>query len=352
MKRAILLLITFLAAPAAFAANVRNVAIYLYDGAEILDFSGPSEVLQSASHIAGGHESPALDVFTVARTKEPLTSQGFVKILPQYSIDDAPKVDVLVIPGGNTRKTIADAQAMAWLKNTITHAEITLTVCTGAFPVAKLGFLDGKEITTWYGAIDRLQQEAPNLTVKRGRRFVDNDRFITTAGVSAGIDGALHLVARLFGRRVADQTAEYMEYHWTPEPYLATSYSYLNPSADARGKARQLAEISAEAHDFDAARRILSELTTANPADSATWLDLGKLEMEAKAYPAAARAFERAAASDDLRAAALYNAACAYALSNQKPQAMASLTKSFEAGMPKDRALQDPDLALVRDSIK
>ena len=91
--------------------------------------------------------------------------------------------------------------------------------------------------------------------MKAGRRFVDNGHVVTTAGISAGIDGSLHVVARLLGRRIADQVANYMEYSWSPEATLATRYSYLNPSADERGRRAQVAEVQAESKNYEAARR-------------------------------------------------------------------------------------------------
>lgn len=106
--------------------------------------------------------------------------------------------------------------------------ELVFTVCTGAFVLAKTGLPNGREVTTWYGALKALEDNHAELNVVHGKRFVDSGPFVTTAGVSAGIDGALHVVARLLGRSVADGTAQYMEYRWTPEPYLTTGYHQLN----------------------------------------------------------------------------------------------------------------------------
>lgn len=245
MKKLATALALTLAMTATAETKTRNVAIFLYEGVEVLDFTGPAEVLEASSHFVS-HDNPPLKLFTVARTKEPVISQRFLKVVPDYTIENAPRIDVLVIPGGNTGPTLADAAAMEWIKKTVDSAEVTLTVCTGAMPLGKLGYFDGLEVTTWYGAIERLRTIAPKAHVKDGRRFVDNGKIITTAGVSAGIDGALHLVARIFGRRIADQTAQYMEYHWTPEPYLARTYPYLNPSTDDAGRAAQTAEIAAQ----------------------------------------------------------------------------------------------------------
>jgi transcriptional regulator GlxA family with amidase domain len=123
---------------------------------------------------------------------------------------------------------------LEWAKGSASQAEIAVSVCTGAFILAKAGLLDGKEATTWYGMLDKLEKDFPKVRVRRGNRFVDNGKIVTTAGVSAGIDGSLHVVARLLGSQVAGQTAQYMEYRWTPEAYLSNSYTYLNPSLDSR----------------------------------------------------------------------------------------------------------------------
>jgi transcriptional regulator GlxA family with amidase domain len=207
-------------APAPSSPAKRNVAIVLYEGVELLDFAGPGEVFAAAA--VGGE--PAFRVYTVATSKTPLTSQGFVKIIPDFTIDDAPHPDVIVLPGGSSSALTNDARFMAWARKALDGAEVSMSVCTGAFVLAKAGLLDGRVATTWFGAIDRLRKAAPNATVQEGRRFVDQGRIVTTAGVSAGIDGALHVVARLLGRGVADQTARYMEYRWSPEPYLVETY--------------------------------------------------------------------------------------------------------------------------------
>ncbi len=207
--------------PAPLSPATRNVAIVLYEGVELLDFAGPGEVFAAAA--VGGH--PAFNVYTVATSKAPLVSQGFVKIVPEFTIDDAPHPDLIVVPGGRSGALTNDARFMAWARKAFEGAEVSMSVCTGAFVLAKAGFLDRRVATTWFGAIEQLRKAAPTATVQEGRRFVDQGRIVTTAGVSAGIDGALHVVARLLGRSVADQTARYMEYRWSPEAYLVETYA-------------------------------------------------------------------------------------------------------------------------------
>jgi transcriptional regulator GlxA family with amidase domain len=215
-------------APSPSSLVTRNVAIVLYEGVELLDFAGPGEVFAAAN--VGGR--PAFRVYTVATTKAPLVSQGFVKIVPDFTIEDAPHPDLIVVPGGSSGVLTNDARFMAWARKAFEGAEVSMSVCTGAFVLAKAGLLDGRVATTWFGAVERLRKAVPTATVQEGRRFVDQGRVVTTAGVSAGIDGALHVVARLLGRSVADQTARYMEYRWSPEPYLVETYVLQSGAGD------------------------------------------------------------------------------------------------------------------------
>jgi len=184
----------------------RNVAIFIFQGMELLDFAGPGEVFQAAG--------PKFKVYSVAESTEPIVSQGFVKIVPEYSIHNCPKPDLLVIPGGATLTTQKNPDVIAWVKRVSGEAELTMSVCTGAFILAKAGLLDGQEATTHWFHLTRLGKSAPNIQVRSNVRFVDAGRIVTTAGVSAGIDGALHVVDRLLGHKTAERVAKGMEYKW------------------------------------------------------------------------------------------------------------------------------------------
>lgn len=190
----------------------RKVAIFIHNGVELLDFSGPGEVFASASH------GQAFDVYTVAASPDAVLSQRFVTVKPQYTLANCPPPDIIILPGGRTEVPLGDAAVIEWIKASSQKAEVVMSVCTGAFLLAKAGLLDGREATTHWSAIESLRQEAPKTTVRENRRFVDNGKVITAAGVSAGIDASLHLVDRLLGRDVAQQTARYMEYKWQAEP--------------------------------------------------------------------------------------------------------------------------------------
>ena len=181
---AMALLLTLPAAagePAARTTYTRNVAIVLYDGVEILDFAGPSMVFKAAAGFGRSGITPAFRVYTVAASREPLLSQGFVKILPEFTFEDAPAPDLIVFPGGSSDRLTENAKAMAWATKAMNAAEVTLTVCTGAFVPAKAGLLDGLEVTTYYGAIEGLKKEAPKARVQDGRRFIDNGKKIGRA---------------------------------------------------------------------------------------------------------------------------------------------------------------------------
>ncbi len=198
------------AAPEKPAKARRNVAIFVHEGVELLDFAGPGEVFAAAQF------GQAFRVYTVAATRDPIKSQGFLTITPEFTLADCPKPDLIVLPGGATGVPMKDPKVIEWVKSASGDSEVVLSVCTGAFLLAKAGLLDGKEATTHWGSIERLKAMAPKATVHAERRVVDNGKVVTAAGVSAGIDGSLHVVARLLGEKVAKDTARYMEYRWEP----------------------------------------------------------------------------------------------------------------------------------------
>jgi len=197
----------------ATVAKKRNVALFVYDGMEVLDFGGPAEVFAVASiKTNSGKWVAPFNVYTVALTTEPITSQGFVKIQPNYSIRNCPKPDILVVPGGATSTSRKTPEVIEWIKNSSKTTEVIMSVCTGAFLLGDAGLLIDQKATTWYGSIPRFRETYKNTEVLENVRFVDNGKIVTTAGVSAGIDGALHIVQRLISKKAAKETATYMEY--------------------------------------------------------------------------------------------------------------------------------------------
>lgn len=337
------------APPAATAGYTRNVAIVLYDGVEILDFAGPAEVFAAAASQGAHGRERAFNPYTVSKTREAIVSQGFVDVVPDYSIADAPKPDIIVLPGGGTDSLLRDPEWLAWVERASAEAETVLTVCTGAFIAGRLGLLDGHDATTWYAAVPRLQAEHPQASVIPGRRFIDSGKLITTAGVSAGIDGALHLVARTLGRYVADRTAEYMEYAWSPQSYTSSTYPLLNPRLDDRGRQLQLAAIASREGDHERAMAVHRALIAADRKDAEAWYQLGRSLLELRRLDEAIAAFTAAAEGESERGVALFNLACAYALSGQRDPAIDAAARAIEAGFKTRYYYEhDEDLDAVR----
>lgn len=184
-----------------------SICFYLQDGVEVLDFAGPMEVFSYAG----------FQVFTVSRRKEPIIAQDILKVMPDYSIDDAPPSDILAFFGGNAGNASMDTAVISWIKSRKADTKYFFSVCTGAFIIGRAGILDSLTATTFHESIESLRKALPSTKVLSDVRFVDNGSVITTAGISAGIDGALHLVARLKGEQAARDVAYYMEYDkWVP----------------------------------------------------------------------------------------------------------------------------------------
>ena len=192
-----------------------TVCFYLQDGVEVLDFAGPMEVFSYAG----------FKVFTVSRKKEPIVSQGILKVMPDYGIDDAPPADIMAFFGGNAGVASRDPAVISWINSRRPVTSYFFSVCTGAFILGKAGILDSLSATTFHSSIEDLRKALPNTKVLSDVRFVDNGTVITTAGISAGIDGALHLVSRLKGDEVAREVAAYMEYDkWIPNQGLVLGH--------------------------------------------------------------------------------------------------------------------------------
>jgi transcriptional regulator GlxA family with amidase domain len=328
----------------------KNVAILLYDGVEILDFAGPAEVFEAAAGYGASGQERAFKVFTVSRTKDKIVSQGFINVVPNYGIADSPRPDILVLPGGGSQAVTNDAAWMEWVKRVGAGADNVLTVCTGAFIAGKAGLLEGADATTWYNAVPRLAAEFPKTHAIPGRRFIDSGKVITTAGVSAGIDGSLHLVARLLGRYVADRTAEYMEYKWAPESYLSSHYTQLNPRLDDRGRVLQQAAITVKEGNVEAAMAAYRALIAKDASDAEAWLELGRALHVRKQYREAIEANLHAVEGAAQRAKASFNLACSYALLGEKEKALDAAAEAVSAGYRVKWFYEnDPDLASIRD---
>ena len=186
------------------------VAFAISEGVTVIDFAGPWEVFQDVMITDRGKDhgdQMPFQLFTVSDKTEPLTGSGGLKLVPDYTFDSAPQPKVVVVPAQRGSQALH-----AWLRKMATSTDVLMSVCTGAFQLGKAGLLDGKSATTHHDFLDRFAQAFPQVTVKRGLRFVEEERISTAGGLSSGIDLALHVVERYFGRDAAQTTATYMEY--------------------------------------------------------------------------------------------------------------------------------------------
>jgi transcriptional regulator GlxA family with amidase domain len=190
-----------------------SVGILIFDDVEVLDFCGPFEVFSSARAADAAEATALFRVFTAAERADVVRCRGNLLVQPHFTIADHPPIDLLVVPGGwGTRREARNAALLDWIAAQDQGSTLTLSVCTGAFLLAARGLLDGKPATTHWASLDRLAEGYPAIEVRRDVRFVDAGHVVTSAGVSAGIDMALHVVERLRGPAVAAATARNMEY--------------------------------------------------------------------------------------------------------------------------------------------
>jgi transcriptional regulator GlxA family with amidase domain len=182
------------------------VAFPIAHGAVIIDFCGPWEIFHSAD-IPGRHGG-AFQTYTVAETLEPITASGGMKIIPNYTFQTAPAPKVVVIPAQDP-----PTQAMlSWVRSVTKATDVTMSVCTGAFLLAETGLLSGKSATTFHDAYARFEERYPDIHLKRGARFVEDGNLATAGGLSSGIDLAIRVIERYFGRKAAERTAYTLEY--------------------------------------------------------------------------------------------------------------------------------------------
>jgi transcriptional regulator GlxA family with amidase domain len=195
------------------------VAFVVGRGANVMDIAGSWEVFQDVTVPSRGTTADDQMPFRLALisdSKAPFEATGGLTMTPHFSFDDdvpQPNVIVMGAQGEHTPKKIA------WIRDKSRKADVTMSVCTGAFLLAKTGLLDGLQATTHHEFYDRFAQQFPKVNLIRGPRYVENDggRVCTAGGITSGIELSLHVVQRYFGQRPADQTAYYMEYKRSPE---------------------------------------------------------------------------------------------------------------------------------------
>ncbi|HEX8378243.1 MAG TPA: DJ-1/PfpI family protein [Pedobacter sp.] len=206
-----------------------RVAILLFDGVQIIDFTAPFEVLGQAGY----------EVITVAADSSIKTNMGMT-VIPNFTFKNSPETSVFIIPGGNISETSKSDAAIKWIKQYSEKADVVMSVCNGALILAKTGLLDGLSATTYHNAIAELKKNHLKIKVVSDQRFVDNGKFITTAGLSSGMDGALHVVEKLKGKPKAQTVALNLEYDWKPKDNYARAAladKHLNPIFQGNDKA-------------------------------------------------------------------------------------------------------------------
>ncbi|QIB69302.1 DJ-1/PfpI family protein [Aminipila butyrica] len=190
----------------------RKIGILLFNEVEVMDFAGPFEVFSITENAAA--TGKAFEVYTIARKKELISTRNGLKIQPDYDFHDAPQFDILIIPGGYGAEEIEihNQETIDWIKRSFTQVQIMASVCTGAFLLAEAGLLDGRQATTHWMDIDRLEEEYSKVRVIRDVKFVDAFPIITSGGISAGINMSFYIVKKLLGIEIAKITAKRMEY--------------------------------------------------------------------------------------------------------------------------------------------
>ena len=197
------------------------ISLLVFDDIEVLDLGGPYEVFTTASRMhqrqAPG-SGPLFQVQCVARTRAPVRARAGLVVLPDADFASAAEPDVLIVPGGVVDAAAACPHTRAWVARAAQQARITASVCTGAFILAAAGVLRSGPVTTHWEDLADLHAQYPGLDVRAGVRWVDQGPLVTSAGISAGIDMALHLVGRLAGAALAERTARQMDTPWHPAP--------------------------------------------------------------------------------------------------------------------------------------
>lgn len=194
--------------------SVDDVVLVGFPDVELLDLAGPYEVFTTAAQLLGDDgprvrlAAPDLDVFR---------SRNGLALAADVRLDDVDAVDLLVIPGGRgVRGVMSSATTLTRVKQLVEQASLTLSVCTGSLILGRLGLLGGRRATTHHLAFAELVAEAPGAEVVTDRRWVDDERFVISAGVASGIDAAFHVVERIWGADLAGESARHIEYPWTP----------------------------------------------------------------------------------------------------------------------------------------
>ncbi|MFT2112425.1 DJ-1/PfpI family protein [Marinomonas sp. 2405UD68-3] len=190
-----------------------NIGIYIYEEAEVLDFSGPYEVFATASRLS--EVGDPLNVFLVGESDAAIKARGGYLVLPNYGFSNHPPIDVLIIVGGVHIYEMKKSNVMEWISKQANTASTVASVCTGAFLLAEAGVIKTNKVTTHWEDVNDLRKSFPSLDVVEGVRWVDEGNLLTSGGISAGIDMSLYIVEKLLDKELAEKTAKQMEFAWT-----------------------------------------------------------------------------------------------------------------------------------------
>jgi transcriptional regulator GlxA family with amidase domain len=190
-----------------------NVGIYIYENAEVLDFSGPFEVFCTSSRL--GESGELFNVFLVGETGEAVNARGGFSVNPKFGFHDHPEIDVLIVVGGVHTEEIKKSEVLQWVACEAEKAKLVASVCTGAFILAEAGVLKSQNVTTHWEDIPDLRKNYKKLIVHENKRWIDEGHIVTSGGISAGIDMSLYLVSKLHSIGLAEKTAHQMEFDWT-----------------------------------------------------------------------------------------------------------------------------------------
>jgi len=197
--------------------NQKRVGILIFPNVEVLDFCGPYEVFSVTrlDEERRREEPSPFQVVLIAEHADPVVATGGLRVIPDYTLADCPPLDILVVPGGwGTRKEITNQPLLAWITERGKQVETLTSVCTGSMLLGQAGLLNGHRATTHWRSLDWMRASFPTVTVEEKLHVVEDGHILTSAGISAGIDMALRVVARYYGENVARATARHMEYHF------------------------------------------------------------------------------------------------------------------------------------------
>jgi len=188
-----------------------NIGIYIYDNAEVLDFSGPYEVFSVANRFLEEKHN----LFFISEKEEVIKARGEYKVLSDFTIETHPKLDVLIVVGGVHTEELEKRNVINWLTKQAKTCKLIASVCTGVFLLAKANIVTNHKVTTHWEDINDLKNSFPSLDVKDDVRWVDEGNIVSSAGISAGIDMSLHLISKLYNEDLALKTAKQMQFDWT-----------------------------------------------------------------------------------------------------------------------------------------